>query len=291
MVIVCFYRSSHSIALHHPQGSYVWTGMWPTHLQQDLTDGAFATATWPGPDLSKLRKRLQGVGRILAWGASEIWTARSAAPLCQATLAGLAGQFNAFASYYPAFNRATRSTRPGGHAAPGTGTHQQFSPLPAQANPTTSLQQHRDRIRNSNQRDRRTITHFNGNTQQASRLLTLGTAATLITSSRATSHLETLPFMLPPSISVNANLFRYIAFNCTSRSLVPPISTWHQPSHRPPFYFNALLLTTDSTHDTFCRSHAYSPLSPCHYRFRLQYVIARTILFRTPLIAHRAGVG
>jgi len=66
-----------------------------------------------------------------------------------------------------------------------------FSAVVALANFNTSLQQHRDRIRNSNQCDRHTITHCNGKTQQASRLLTLGTAATLITSSRATPHVET----------------------------------------------------------------------------------------------------
>ena len=281
-----------SLALHHPQGAHVWTGMWPPHLQLDLTQGAFAHAAWPPVDLSALRRSLQKLGRILSWGASEIWTARSKAPLTRTILAGLSGHHSAFATYYPSFAR-TRDARatqtPPILVAP---IFHRFSPLPSQATQGLTQQQHRDQIRNASQRDRHaTQVHRTPGIGRA--LLGLAVSALPPTASPYHLHYDCLR-----SVPVFKPVFFTQAWwdttphaNITQHPVSPPISTWRHFTHcPPPFYFNALLLAPDSGQGATCH-----PRSPHYHSTHLprfpRYRHTRLICLNAAIIHQRVGVG
>ena len=276
-----------SLALDHPQGAYVWTGMWPPHLQQDLALGSFSSFNWAAADLTKLRNRLQRVGRILAWGASAIWKDRGTAPLLPAILAGLADQYSGFAHYYPAFNRGGLFSR-GVRTVLGRARHQQFSPLPSQAPGDLSLQQHRDRIRNANQRDRRALTTT---ASPVGRLLTAGLTATLVTegSSAYLPLPPPTPLALYFNIAVVPSWCKALYFFHTNP--LSPTRTWQQPPRRPPFYFTDLRMVTEPTTASTLWTQLTAPKFPRFPPILSVPCPSHSDFSFNPLRAARVGVG
>ena len=196
--------------------------------------GVMSTVRWSAPGVQSLRKQLLKVGRILAWGASEIWAARSLQPLHAEIHAGLSGPFSELTSYYPAFGRVGPSPQRGTGVGGGHRFHQRASSLPAHGSRDISIQQHRDRVRNLHQRDRRAAlaAHgVSGATGAARTLAVLGT----ITAFFASSHAIRFPSrnIRPTTVvgPIRRHLFeRLPPFDLSSnRPTPPPCCVWSTP--------------------------------------------------------------
>ena len=76
-----------------------------------------------------------------------------------------------------------------------------------------------------------------------------------------------------------------------SSLLSPPISTWHQPSHWPPFNSTHLLMAPDHPSGSACRPHEFLPVSPRFHSLSLCFGTASSILPGAFPTAHRVGIG
>ena len=83
----------------------------------------------------------------------------------------------------------------------------------------------------------------------------------------------------------------YIPILASSLPLSPPISTWQQPSHWPPFNFTHLLMAPDLPYGSACRPHKLFPVSPRSHPLSLCFGTASRILPCAFPTAHRVGIG